>query len=182
MTNLQRLQIIYVEFSKFSSLGIFDTTSSSSGLGCSGRSRYDRCGRFCRVVNGRLTDCCRVRKDFESMTRLEQQRYIRTFKTISTRQPYKRQYDRLIKMHARYFATRIHQKAEFLPWHRLYNYTELNNLIRDFLLLPPDMLKLNENKVLSKHENNHSYLNVYIFSLYSALNLAPKNYSLQKVV
>jgi len=100
-----------------------------SRLGCSGRSRYDRCGRFCKVVNGRLTDCCRVRKDFESMTTTEQRRYIRTFKTISTKQPYKRQYDRLIKMHATYFATRIHQKREFLPWHRWFN-LQIENLLQ----------------------------------------------------
>ena len=91
------------------------------GSGSSGRSRYDKCGRLCKVVNGRLTNCCRVRQEFESMTERERERYVRAFHRISTKEPFKKDYDKLIKMHERYFHSRIHQKSEFLPWHRYVN-------------------------------------------------------------
>eukprot|EP00795_Rhopilema_esculentum_P007777 gene7777-13623_t len=91
--------------------------------------RYDSCGRRCTVANGRLVNCYRVRKDFESMSLTEQNRYVKAFKTISTRQPYKRTYDRLIKMHETNFETRIHQQQEFLPWHRWFN-LQIENLLQ----------------------------------------------------
>jgi len=94
----------------------------------SGRSRYDKCGRLCKVVNGRLTNCCRVRKEFESMTERERERYVRAFHRISTKEPFKKDYDKLIKMHERYFSSRIHRKEEFLPWHRWFN-LQIENLL-----------------------------------------------------
>ena len=84
----------------------------------SGHSRYNKCGRLCKVVNGRLTNCCRVRKEFESMTECERERYVQAYLRISTNGPYKKEYDKLITMHEKYFITNIHQQSEFLPWHR----------------------------------------------------------------
>ena len=56
-------------------------------------------------------------------------RYIRVYKTVSTSSQYKPEYDRLIKLHMDLFKTSIHQKAEFLPWHRWY-ILQLENLLR----------------------------------------------------
>ena len=95
-----------------------DTLSTEPIKRIPNKFRFDSCGRRCTVSNGRLVNCYRVRKDFESMPITEQRRYVQAFKTISTRQPYKRAYDKLIKMHEAHFDSRIHQKTEFLPWHR----------------------------------------------------------------
>ena len=91
------------------------------GHGSSGQNRYDKCGRLCKVASGRLTNCCRVRKEFESMTEHERERFVQAYHRVSTKGPYKKEYDKLIKMHERLFSTRIHQKEEFLPWHRYVN-------------------------------------------------------------
>ena len=90
---------------------------------------YDQCGQRCKCVNGRLTSCHRVRKDFTSMTSSERARYIRAYKTISTSSQYKPEFDRLIQLHSNLFSTDIHQTSEFLPWHRWY-LLQMENLLK----------------------------------------------------
>ena len=90
---------------------------------------YDECGRRCRCVNGQLVNCCRVRKEFTSMSHTERERYIKAVKTISTVLPYKTIYTQLIQKHRTLFFTAIHQRDEFLPWHRWF-ILEYENLLR----------------------------------------------------
>ena len=78
----------------------------------------DRCGRSCFCENGRTVDCCYIRKDFTSMTPQERERYVRTVKTA--RCMYRRRYNKIISTHSRLFMTGIHQRDQFLPWHRWY--------------------------------------------------------------
>ena len=89
-----------------------------SCYGCG--TRYDECGRRCECKCGKLVNCCRVRKDFPSMSKIERERYINAVKTVSTVQPYKAKYDALITIHRTEFFNRIHTVDEFLPWHRWY--------------------------------------------------------------
>ncbi|XP_065067352.1 uncharacterized protein LOC135692930 [Rhopilema esculentum] len=92
--------------------------------------RYDECGRKCECKYGKLVNCCRVRKDFTSMSNTERRRYIAAIKLVSTTQPYKARYDTLIGIHRQNFFIRIHTVDEFLPWHRWYIW-ELENLLRE---------------------------------------------------
>lgn len=78
------------------------------------------CGQRCICVNERLRYCCRQRKDFPSMTREERIRYVNTVIKASTHRRYRRQYNRIIAMHARLFDSGIHSKQQFLPWHRWF--------------------------------------------------------------
>ena len=100
-------------------------TATCTGYG----TRYDGCGRRCTCRNGRLVDCCRVRKEWRSMTQVERCRYVDVVYTASTQQPWKRCYDELIKIHRDFFGAGIHEQTFFLPWHRWY-ILALENLLR----------------------------------------------------
>eukprot|EP00794_Sanderia_malayensis_P006181 gene6181-6895_t len=91
---------------------------------------YDRCLRRCQVRGRRLVNCYRVREDFESMTATKQKRFINTYYTVSTKQPYKSKFDKLIRLHETNFNTRIHKIQEFFPWHRWF-ILALENLLRE---------------------------------------------------
>ena len=54
------------------------------------------------------------------MTRSERLRYVNTVITASTDACYRREYNRIIALHMRLFSTGIHDKQQFLPWHRWY--------------------------------------------------------------
>ncbi len=82
---------------------------------------YDACGRRCECQNGKLVKCCRLRKEFTDMTYTERVRYINTVKTASMNQPYKKDYETLLKIHKTFFSIgRIHERHFFLPWHRWF--------------------------------------------------------------
>ncbi|XP_078342227.1 uncharacterized protein LOC144628048 isoform X2 [Oculina patagonica] len=85
----------------------------------------NRCGESCICTNGRMQNCCRMRKDFTSMTTAERTLYVTTVRRASTEAPFRDEYRRLINIHQRLFQTGIHQKDQFLPWHRWYE-----NLLR----------------------------------------------------
>ena len=91
--------------------------------------QYDRCGRRCTCSYGRLVDCCRVRKEWRSMTQVERCRYVTVVHTVSTTQPWKSCYDELIKIHQDEFSSGIHGQNFFLPWHRWF-ILALENLLR----------------------------------------------------
>ena len=58
----------------------------------------------------------------------ERARFIRTFKAASTLKPYRRDYEKLTKIHAEHFAG-IHTLRHFFPFHRWY-ILKLENLLR----------------------------------------------------
>lgn len=91
--------------------------------------QYDKCDRRCTCRNGRLVDCCRVRKEWRSMTQVERCRYVDAIYTVSTKQPYKACYDDLIAIHRAHFNTDIHEEPFFFPWHRWF-ILSLENLLR----------------------------------------------------
>ena len=102
-------------FSVASSQGRYDYSCSTYQ---EGQAVDGPCGQRCICVNERLRYCCRQRKDFPSMTREERIRYVNTVIKASTHSRYRRQYNRIIAMHARLFDSGIHSKQQFLPWHR----------------------------------------------------------------
>ena len=58
----------------------------------------------------------------------ERRLYVRAFKTVSIKAPYKRTYDLLTKLHPKFFDV-IHEKDLFFPWHRWY-LSVFENLLR----------------------------------------------------
>ena len=90
---------------------------------------YDECGRRCQCENGNLVKCCRIRKEFTSMTHEERVRYISTVFHASTDPTYKTEYEDLLTRHKNLFRTGIHIPDVFLPWHRWY-ILQYENLLR----------------------------------------------------
>ena len=62
----------------------------------------------------------RMRKDFMAMSSTEKTRYIDAVILASTDSRYKREYDNLLHIHRDNFRSMIHQREEFLPWHRWF--------------------------------------------------------------
>ena len=97
---------------------------------CTGSgTQYDTCGRRCTCTQGLLTNCCRVRKEWRSMTQAERCRYISVVVTASTQPQWKPCYDSLVNLHTTFFDLGIHTITYFLPWHRWY-LLQLENLLR----------------------------------------------------
>lgn len=89
--------------------------------GCvEGRSATDRCGQRCTCSAGRLVNCARVRREFTTMTTADRARYIRAVRLASTDLRYKPDYDQLITLHKTIFQDGIHERDQFLPWHRWF--------------------------------------------------------------
>lgn len=91
--------------------------------------QYDSCNRRCTCRNGRLINCCRVRKEWHSLTQIERCHYVEVIRAVSIKQPWKRCYDQLIGLHRTHFSSMIHEKELFLPWHRWF-ILALENLLR----------------------------------------------------
>ena len=110
----------YVKLVAFKSFSIVHILSRSSAQRCTneGRQVLNSCLEVCYCINGRIQNCCRVRKHFTSMTEAERTRYVETVRRVSTESAYRQEYRRIINMHQRLFSTGIHQKDQFLPWHR----------------------------------------------------------------
>ncbi|CAH3192675.1 unnamed protein product, partial [Porites evermanni] len=88
------------------------------------------CGEQCICLDGRLEYCCRKRKNFASMTRGERLRYVNTVYRASTDRRYRGKYNRLIAIHSTNFMRGIHDRRQFLPWHRWY-LLKYENLLRE---------------------------------------------------
>ena len=58
----------------------------------------------------------------------ERYRFIKTLVTTSSRPPYQKEYNKLISQHTAQFR-KIHNKKQFLPWHRLY-LLNMENLLK----------------------------------------------------
>ena len=91
---------------------------------------HDKCGRKCTCKDGKLVRCCRLRREFTSMSQEGRVRYIQTVKTASTNPAYKPQYDSLLTLHKTIFSSGIHQLDFFLPWHRWF-ILQFENLLRE---------------------------------------------------
>ena len=94
-----------------------------------GKTVFDPCGRRCRCQNGKLVNCCRLRKEFTDMSYTERVRYINTVKIASTNSAYKTSYDNLLTLHKTSFDLSIHEPDQFLPWHRWF-ILQYENLLR----------------------------------------------------
>ena len=97
---------------------------------CTGSgTQYDTCERRCTCVNRVLTNCCRVRKEWRSLTQTERCRYINAVVTVSTQPQYRPCYNSLVNLHTNFFGQGIHGMPFFFPWHRWY-ILQLENLLR----------------------------------------------------
>ena len=106
-------------------LCLFVAAETCSGSG----TQTDSCGRRCTCKNGKLMNCCRVRKEWHSLTQEERCLYTKTLFTASTKSPWKACYDKLIEIHTVEFLNGVHDPQYFLPWHRWF-ILSLENLLR----------------------------------------------------
>lgn len=100
-------------------------TESCEGSG----TQYDSCDRRCTCKNGKLVDCCRVRREWRSLTQVERCRYINAIYIVSTQEPFKSCYEPFIKIHHDNFNSGVHEDLYFLPWHRWF-LLSFENLLR----------------------------------------------------
>ena len=96
----------------------------------------DRCGRRCQCVNGRLINCCRVRKDYAELSSAERLAYIDTVLTVTSDPIYKPRYDNLVAAYRESFQTDILQStnaavSQFFVFIR-YFMLEYEDILRDF--------------------------------------------------
>ena len=77
----------------------------------------DQCNRECKCQNGRLVDCYRVRKEFNTLSLHERKRYLYAYRKLSTDKQFKDVYDHYCKYHHDYFEGGIHHPQQFFPWH-----------------------------------------------------------------
>ena len=54
------------------------------------------------------------------MSKEERQRFVRTFKALTTEPVYKNRFEKYSGIHKNYFQTGIHSVNFFFPWHRWY--------------------------------------------------------------
>ena len=69
---------------------------------------YDECGRECACVNGKMTECFRVRKEFTSLSNEEKTRYLQAYYKITTEEPLKSRFVTFIKKHNIWFFKGLH--------------------------------------------------------------------------
>ena len=68
-----------------------------------------------------MVNCVRIRKEFTSLTTAKRKRHIETILEVSAQgSKYRAEYEQLLNEHYELFNTSIHQKKNFLPWHRYY--------------------------------------------------------------
>ncbi|XP_067024328.1 uncharacterized protein [Acropora muricata] len=98
--------------------------------GCVEGSRViGRCSQLCTCFSGRPINCARVRREFTAMTTADRVRYIRAVLQASTDPKYKQDYDKLITLHKSTFQSGIHERDQFLPWHRWF-VLQYENILR----------------------------------------------------
>ena len=75
-------------------------------------------------MNGTLTNCCTLRKDFTSLSTQEKNRYINAVFTLATDPAYKPRYDALVAKHKASFSTVAQSTdpavSKFLIWNRYF--------------------------------------------------------------
>ena len=102
---------------------------------CTGSGRVeDSCGRVCDCEDGVLVNCCRLRKDFGSLTEEERLRYIQAVLTVSSDPVYQIRYYELLENYKASFGTDIqstnYRVSQFLIWNR-YFLLEYENLLKE---------------------------------------------------
>ncbi len=100
-----------------------------------GKDHYDRCGRKCDCIDGRLRNCCRLRRDYAGLSISERQRYITTFLTAAQDPIYKPRYDALISLWKQSFENDVTQSSasstsQYFMFVR-YFLLEYENLLQD---------------------------------------------------
>ena len=89
---------------------------------------YDECNRMCSCTGGKIRPCKRVRHDFGSMNKEERIRFMKAFKHIASKEPFKTEYQRLVFKYNKFFHC-VNKPKFFLPWHRAF-LLYLENLLR----------------------------------------------------
>lgn len=93
----------------------------------------DECGRLCSCEDGYLVDCCRLRKDYASLTDDEKQRYIDAMVTVSSSPQYQSEYYDLLYLYQRTHGTVAqgsdYETSQFFVWNRHY-LLQYENLLR----------------------------------------------------
>ena len=102
---------------------------------CTGTGRVlDSCGRACQCVDGNLVNCCRLRKDYASLTNEEKERYVDAVLKLSTDPLYQSRYYSLLESYKASFDTDVYnsdyQKSQFFVWNR-YFMLEYEDLLRE---------------------------------------------------
>lgn len=94
---------------------------------------FDSCGRKCTCRGGFTTECCRLRKDWATMSIADRRRYLDAVIQVSTDPVYKPQYDSLILLYHQMANSLVHNSdpsvSQFIPWHR-YFLIEYENLLK----------------------------------------------------
>ena len=99
-------------------------------------------GRQCQCVDGELTNCCRQRQDWLSLSTAERTRYAQAVIKASSDKLYKPLYQSLMQRYhdgSGTIALRLNPEGtQFLPWHRHYlqQYEDLLRLVDPGLVLP----------------------------------------------
>ena len=97
----------------------------------------DRCGRRCQCVDGRLVNCCRVRKDYTGLTDEQRQVYINTFLAMTKDPIYRPRYDALMKLFKDSFTSNnitqsgVATESQYFVFNR-YFLLEYEDLLKDF--------------------------------------------------
>ena len=85
---------------------------------------YDSCQRRCTCRGGVLVNCCRVRRDFASLSVTDRERYIQTVLTVATDDRYQAKYEALINQYSASLTTLAQSTdptvSQFFPWHRYF--------------------------------------------------------------
>ena len=96
----------------------------------------DRCGRRCQCVNGKLINCCRVRRDYAGLTTSERLAYIDAVLTVARDDPiYQERYNQLIGLYRASFQSNVSQsttplESQFFVFNR-YFMIEYEDLLKD---------------------------------------------------
>lgn len=97
----------------------------------------DRCGRRCQCINGKLVNCCRVRKDYTGLTENERQLYINTFLDMTRDPIYRPRYNTLVKLYKDSFTSNnitqsgVAAESQYFVFNR-YFLLEYEDLLKDF--------------------------------------------------
>eukprot|EP00731_Ephydatia_muelleri_P030228 Em0021g751a len=98
--------------------------SSTPEVCKSGDQPFDSCQRQCQCVDGTLSNCCTLRKDYASLSAQEKARYISAVFTLATDPAYKPRYDSLVAKHKTSFDTAAQNTdpsiSKFLIWNRYF--------------------------------------------------------------
>ena len=85
---------------------------------------YDSCQRRCICREGAPVNCCRVRRDFASLSIADRERYIQTVITVATDERYQAKYEALVNQYSASVDTLAqstdHRVSQFFPWNRFF--------------------------------------------------------------